>query len=319
MNDDILYIDYLESYEEIIRRRKIPKIIKKIIYKIFNFLGFIKIEKNYLILSSTYEDVNNKTITNILKAAQKLNFKNVALAEGLQSNLALNKELLNSNFDILDGTKIYKFLTYEIINKIAYIQNIKIQSMEITFLTNNNSDINMESIKMLAQKCKVVNVLTERIDLFTDLEKQLYDDQGIIINVSRNKRKTCMYSDIILNLDFENKTLEQCRIREKTIIVQFTKAKFENKTGVTITSYKLNIPDKYSASKKMLKHFSNEILYEGLFYHKLSYKNVRKLLKKDNISIKYFIGNNGKISFREIKENHFKNNRKMLKVLDKFD
>ncbi len=313
MNENILYVDYLESYKEVIKV-KFPNILKKIIYKIFNFFGVAKIDNNYLVLMSTCEDINDKMLAKVCKTAQQLKLKNIALADKLKNNSLIQEKLLKCDFIFLDGTKIYKFLTYEIVNKIAYIQNLRMQSMEITFLTNNNSDVNLENIKLLAQRCKIINILTEKVELFSSLEKQLYEENGIIINVSSNKRKTCMYSDIILNVDFDNKILEKCKLREKTIIVQFTKSKFENKTGVTITSYKLNIPEKYCKNKELVKHFSNEIIYESYFYYKLSFKNVRKILKKDNISVKHFIGNNGKISFKEIKENHFK---KSAKILDK--
>ena len=90
-------------------------------------------------------------------------------------------------------------------------------------------------------------------------------------------------------------------MNNRAVLVQLDKEKFVRNDGVTIRFVKLNIPYKYGEIAKVYRHFNEEILYESFLYYKTSYKNVRKILKRDGVDIRYFIGNNGKIEFNEFR------------------
>ncbi len=306
MNRDIIYIDCLNSYLDILKIDKF-KFLKKIIYKICNWLGIVISTENYFKLVCLEKDkINSRMINNLFLKIRTISSKNIVLADQLLQNKEFVKILESKNYNILNGTWLYKFLTYNIVEKIAYIQNTKIENMEITVLTNEDSDINIENIKLLALKCKVLNILTDESKKFEILEKFLFDEYGIIINVSTNKRKTALHSNVILNFDFSIDKIKQCDFRKKTVVVQFTKENYENANGVVIVFYKIKLPTKYSKLLVGYNNFSEETMYESFLYHKLSFKNLRKILYEDNIQIKYFIGNSGKIQFTEIKENLYK-------------
>ena len=301
LNENIIYVDYLESYLDI-ANDKIPKIIRKILYKILNKIGRVNQDKNLVkMICQENDNINKKMINNLIEKIKKLNLKNIVLPEILNNNSQFISILKEDGYNILDGRWLYKFLAYDIVEKIAYVKNVKISDMEITILSNADSDINIEIIKELAQKCKILNIVTDKINMFQAVENFLFDEYGINITVSRNKQKTCLHSDLVLNLDFKNNLLKKCKLKKKSILVQFTKEKFENKNGATIVFYKMNMPVKYSRNIENNGHFSEEILYESFLYYKTSYINIRKILEKDNFEIRYFIGNNGKIPFQELK------------------
>ena len=133
------------------------------------------------------------------------------------------------------------------------------------------------------------------------------NEYGILINVSSNKNKSLLHSDVIFNFDFDNNKLKTCNLRGKSILVQVNKEKFMRKNGITICSCKLNLPRRYFKFFDRYKNFDEEILYESVLYSKISFENIRKIIKKDNIGIRYFIGNNGKIDFNEIHKKHLTN------------
>lgn len=308
MNDNVIYIDYLDSYLGI-TNGKCPKWIRKIIYKFLNYIGFIRVRENYAQLTCMESDVlNERMMKNFLNKLSALNSKNLVLADILLDNKVFVDILKRNGYGILNGKWLYKFLSLDIVYKIAYIQNLDLQKMEITVLSNDDSDINIEVIKVLAQKCKILNILTENIDKFEVLERFLFDEYGTIINLSSNKSKTCLYSDLVLNFDFNIQALQKCIFRKNTVLVQLTKEKFENREGVTIVFCKLDIPFRCFEILENTSHFNEEVLYESSIYHKLSFENGRKILLKDKIGIRYFYGNNGKIDFREIKNCCLKNN-----------
>lgn len=302
-NKSVIYIDYLDSCEKILSN-KFPRWIKVIVYKFLNYFGCVKSNENKIELYCLSEDkINQKMINNLKKELLLINSRSIVLSNLLLQNTIIVTILRNLGYNILSGKWLYKFLCYDIVQKIAYIRNKKISDLEITILSNENSDINIENIKLLAQECKILNVITKNLDNFKHVENLLFEQYGNIINVSTNTLKACKYSDIILNFDFSIDEIKKCNFKKGNILVQFNKEKFENRYGTTIVFYKLNLPVKYSKLFKENKNYNQEIFYESLLYYKTSFKNLRKILKKDGISIKYFEGCNGKLPFNQIKNN----------------
>ena len=87
-----------------------------------------------------------------------------------------------------------------------------------------------------------------------------------------------------------------------SIMLEITKEKFDNRNGLVITNYKFDILKRYLSFWTKMKHFELEILYESLLYYNTSFSGVRKILKRDNVKIKYLEGLHGKLNFREIKK-----------------
>ena len=133
-----------------------------------------------------------------------------------------------------------------------------------------------QNVVEFAKECKILNIITDDVLAFRVLEKKMLDEYGIIINVSTNKEKSCVRSDLIFNFDFNQKDLKKCKMNNKAVLVQLDKEKFIRNEGVTIRFVKLKIPYKYGEIAKVYRHFNEEILYESFLYYKTSYKNVGK-------------------------------------------
>ena len=318
-NKNIIYIDYLDSYLNMINDR-FPKIIRKLIYLIFNYLGIVIKKRNTLILACVENDtINNKMLTRLANKIMESGIKTIVCSELLMLNSQFIQFLKNKNYNILNGQWLVQYMLIDIIKKISYTQNKKLSEYEITILSNSNSEVISESITEIAEKCKILNIVTKDTNKFTHLEKLLEKWYGVIINVSTNMAKTIKHSDIAINIDFSNEELKECYIPENCILVQTNEKKYERKKGITICKYSLNYPIKYAKFFSDKDKFDEKILYESLYYQPISYKNFREVFKKDNLSIKSFTGINGKIRFSEIAQMHVnKNNNKINhKELDK--
>lgn len=302
-NKTIIYIDYLDSYLDVLNRR-FPAFIRKLVYMFLHFWGYVKADGNkFKLYCVEMDEIYPRMINNLKKKLLTMTgFEEVVLPDLLLGNSQFVKLLENNGYKILRGKWLYKFLCYDIVEKIACIQNRDIGKIEVSVLCNEDSEINIENIKLLAQKCKIVNVITKNPKAFRVVERYLYDEFGSIINVSTNLSKSCQYSDIILNFDFNVNDLKKCKTKKPVVLVQFTKEKFENKNGVTVVFYKLNFPRKYLNMFEDYIGYNEEILYESLLYYKTSFENVREILRRDNVSIRYFQGCNGKLQFSEIKK-----------------
>lgn len=165
-------------------------------------------------------------------------------------------------------------------------------------LINDFNKINTEIIIEIAKNIKTLNIVTNHIDRCKKIEEYLYNEFGIMINISNNKRKSLLNSEIILNIDFPEELINKYRIYEKSIIINISeKIKLISKrfNGININYYKINIPEKYK-----IYNFKDEIIYESIIFKIYKLEDIMKKIKKDKIKIKKLIGNNGVISEKEI-------------------
>lgn len=300
-NTNIVYVDYIDSYLDILNS-SFPKSFRRIVYNILNYFGYVKVSENYLVLMSVEDgNINKRMINNLIKKLKFANVKNIVLAENFMKNSEVFREL-KKEFNILDGRWLYKFLILDIIEKISFIQNKKMDEYEITILCNNPTDIDFENINMLSKKCKILNILTiKNIEKFAYIERKLYEEYGFLLNISTNIEKVCLYSDIIVNIDFSKKDLESCFFKDKSILVQCTKERFEKNFKAVITFYRLNFKKTYISFFYKMKHFEEEILYESLLYYGISLDGMRKFFERDDVKIRSFDGLHGKINFKEFR------------------
>ncbi len=76
-----------------------------------------------------------------------------------------------------------------------------------------------EHIKKIIREYKSVNIVTNDIGKFKKIEEQILEKEGIAINVTSNKKKGLMRSQIILNVDFPTNLINQCNIPDNAVII----------------------------------------------------------------------------------------------------
>ncbi len=262
--------------------------------KIDKIFKIIKINDNKIILP-----INEETVS--AKYQKKLAIKtNEILTKTNSNKIVVSNQIkkydeyinfLNScNIDIADGKWLYKIAILDILDYIVNNKNIKKEELEIAITTNYISDIEIENIKRIAFEYKRVNVITNHIEKLKKIEQNLYEEHGIMITVSNNKKKSLRKSEIIVNFDFPKELLNKYNIYEEAIIInvegnmKITKKRFN---GLVINDFEIE-------PKESSKYSAKEI-YESKFFKKQNFKYVREKMAKDNIKISELIGNNGKI------------------------
>lgn len=119
-----------------------------------------------------------------------------------------------------------------------------------------------------------------------------------MLNISNNRKKSLLKSQIIINMDFPEELINKYKIFDNAIIININdKINLQSKrfNGINVNYYKINLPKEYK-----LDEFKDEIVYESLIYTKNNYKEISKKIMQDNIKIIGLIGNNGNISKNEI-------------------
>lgn len=297
---NICYISEMHETCDFVKRIVIK------IKKIFNIVEFSEDNGKTTITLPLFKSnkIRNKKIIKIAKRINKKlydnNIENVVLSNYLEGNEILKQKLYCQNINILDGRYLFYLLIPEIIEYILKRQKVKLQNGEVTLLINDFTQNNAKIITYIAQNVKRVNIVTNHSNKFKKIEDYLYNELGVILNITNNKNKSLSNANFIINIDFPEEIINKYEINNNAIIVNiFNEIKIRAKkfNGININYYKACIPKEYQ-----IDGFQNNLIYESSIY-KYSYENARKDIIASKIRIKKLVGINGDISENEFCKN----------------
>lgn len=281
--------DYMEGFGE---NTKLPNWIKKTIFKAKAISGKFFIRKipngELIVLPSTSQNVK-KHLLNFLKI---YSIKTVCISKELEENNFFE----TSNLNILNGKWLYRYLILNYVKYIASQQEKKAQELEVSFLINQITELDLENIEETAKIVKCVNIVTNSINRIKHLAEKLYKENGIILNITQNYKKSLTKSSIIINIDFQEEEINKFVIPRRATIINIGKKvniNYKGFDGINILDYNVSIPNKYLSQELDLNSFRKEILYESYLYKNTSPKNILKEIKKDNVCIESLVGQKG--------------------------
>jgi len=252
---------------------------------------------------------NNDTFNTTKNLSTNRIINTVAISKNLNKlqNIETFKNLFYAkNYNILTGKWLFRHLSFEILQYLSKETNKPINEMEVSILTNSNSEIIKENIKLLAQNVKNLNIVTVNLEFYKSLAQELYNSFGISIRISNNKKKILVHSDIIFNFDYQEVLLNKFTLPLNGIIINYNnKIKIYNKlfNGLAIHSYTIDTHKDLIENFKsdyLLNSFDLEVLYESLYFNEISFTNMLYHFIEDKLIITSLLGNNGKISKKEI-------------------
>lgn len=293
----MLYITKINKMEDFLSEKesKFPNIIKKVIY-----FFRVKIKKIYI------KNIENNQIVYIadnsnLKLIKYLKEKNIRMV-CLSSTLNDDKDFINllstNKIERLNRRWLFKYLSIKIAEYVLKEQGRRIEDEEIAILTNSTEDVIINTIIEIAKKAKAVHIITNEMSKFMNIEEKLYDEYGIMINISNNYRKSLYKMKTVLNFNFCEEELNKYEFDKYSVIINFLKktAIFsKNFEGINIQDYQIFMPKGYIQYLKYFEDFDQTTLYESYIYRKNSYKEIMKIIEEDNVRICTLVGNNGNI------------------------
>lgn len=171
-----------------------------------------------------YSDLSKLKLKNKIKIAKKV--KRICVKENVDKimpniELKKNREFINllhsNNINITNDRWLFKMLTDEVMYKIIPIN--KRHETEIWITVNDIDIVTQNIIYKFAKEIKRVNIITNHIRKFKKIEEKLYEEDGIMITVTNNRRKSLLKAGIILNIDFPKEVLNQFAIYDQAIII----------------------------------------------------------------------------------------------------
>lgn len=263
-------------------------------------LNLIRIQDNTIILPITKE-TGNKKIEKLAQKTRKViqkysNSKKIVLSKEMYNEQIYLNYLNTYGLEIQDGRWLFEILLPDTIEYI--INKKKIEKTNISIMINDLTEIELENIKTLARKYKSINIVTNHIEKFKKLQKQLQEEYGIIITITNNKKKSLMKSQIILNIDFPNELINKYNIQDEAIIVNLkAKIKINSKrfNGLNISNYEIDFREDKKNNKALSSKYNLRDLYESELYRKQRISEIRRKIKNDKVCIKRLILNNGEL------------------------
>lgn len=302
----MIYINLSENLEGAMpdEIKKLPKVFKNIFYKIRKKLGVLYIRNYEDKVLITISSTNSNTLKRLEKYMKVKCVKRVCLSNTLLKNENFMNFINGQDVNILNGDWLFDFVITDLIDYIIENKNEKIETQEISILTTQVNEVLIDTIKKLAEKVKILNIITTREGKFKRVEQELYEQKGILLNINNNYKKSLLKSDIILNFDFNEEEFNKYNLPKKACIihkpnnVKIISKGFE---GINITDYGISLPRKYIKYLINFKDFDNILLYESFIYKKTNIQNIYKEIKDDELYISFLVGKNGKIRKSEFK------------------
>lgn len=269
---------------------KIDK-LSKFNYIIRNLLKKIKVEGNCYYIPSNSEKIL-KTVREKLKN------------DGI--DYIIQEENIDCGYEELCGKHILKYMIPEVIEYCFEKLGRETKNEEIYICAEQFNKENINIIEELCNKVKVVNIVTNHLRQYQELEKRL-ERKEIYITVSSNKRKALKRAELIVNLDFNNtkgfninrnciiiNTYEQFNIGNEFDGILIQKATANTKKIMRIFSEMINM--------SKIKLIEAEIIKQG------DYLKTREFIKNSKLEISEIFGKRNKINLEEF--NNIK--RKMM-------
>lgn len=262
-------------------------------------LNLIRVKENTIILPINEKMTEKKIEKLAMKTYKKItkisNSKKIVLSKEMKEEEKYINYLNTYGMEISEGRWLFEILLTDIVKYITEKQ--KIEKANISILINDLTDIEFNNIKILAQKYNMINIVTNHIEKFRKLENQL-KEEGIIITITNNKKKSLMKSNIIVNVDFPKELLNKYSLNENACIINLKKiVKITQKrfNGLTINDYEIVFRNDVCNEKFFNGKYEIKDLYEVGMYKKSPFIELREKIKKDGVEINKLFLNNGEL------------------------
>lgn len=271
----------------------------KILFKWFNI---IQLEGDKIILPIDTKNMDSKKAERLAHKTEKIfkktRSKKIVISKKIQEQEVYMNRLYTLDLEIIKGRWLFEVLSCKVLDYILEKKEMKKEETKITILVNDLSENMLANLRQIAKEYKIVNIITNHREKFKKLEKQILDEDGIMITVGNNKRKGLSQSELILNVDFPTELVNCYTIYENAIIVNLRgNVKIEKKrfNGITINDYEISVDkDEDFDYDKKTKYRACEI-YEAQINKRQPFEEIMKQMEKDKVKIIQLVGMKTKI------------------------
>ncbi len=190
---------------------------------LFQRIKKITRENNRIIINKKIVNLGLKNKALIIKRIKKIlereNVRQVVIEKKLKEDEQFVKLIYSNNLNLCSQKWILKRCTDKIVDLI--LKEKKKEESEIWICVNEVDSLVEEYIYKFAKEFRRINIITNHISKFKKIEEKLYNEEGILINVTNNRRKSLSKAEIIINVDFTKEIINEFNIYEKSTIINW--------------------------------------------------------------------------------------------------
>ena len=289
--------DYLTE-----RESRLPGKIRSIWWNIKAKMGILVKKKVNEKIVYVIPKINKKFIKKVDKILRLSGDKQICISDELYYREEFMNLIKKNDLNIIDGSWIRRYILIDILNYIKSCSNEAFSEKEIAFFIDSDYELVVEYIKILAPKFKLVTIVTNNIRKFSKIEERFLSQYGINLNIVNNYRKSLIKTNIIVNIDFEEKEMKKYTIYNRAIFInlynkyEISSRKFE---GVNITNLQISMPDKYLDYVELFYNFNYLNVYESCIKKRTSIKNIFNEIEKDKFEIIWLENEKGMLQKKE--------------------
>lgn len=266
------------------------------IFKIFNV---IQLREDKIILPIGAEKIASRKAFKLAKKTKKILDKTISKRIVISQKIQKQEEYVNLLhsycLEIAEGRWLFEVLSDKVLDYILGKKEMKKEETQISILVNDVTENMLANIRNIAKEYKRVNIVTNHIQKFRKIEKQILEQDGIMITVGNNKRKGLAKSKLILNVDFPSELMNQYNIYENAMIVNLRgNVKIEKKrfNGICINDYDIEFQDREEFDYDKNTKYKTSEIYEAQINKKQPFQEIMKQVEKDRVRIVQLVGMN---------------------------
>lgn len=265
-------------------------------YKIFNI---IEMQQDKIILPIDEQEISEKKSQKLAKKTKKIMekaiSKKIVLSKKIQKQEIYKNLLYTYNLEIIEGKWIKEVLCCKELEFLLKHNKLKKEDTSISILINDITENMLSNIRIMAKEYKSISIITNHIEKFKKIEKQILEEDGVMITVGNNKKKGLAKAKIILNVDFPSELINKYQICEKAIIINIKEnAKVAKKrfNGIIIQDYEIIWDETQEFDYEKQEKYKSCERYEAKINKKQPFKEIQKQIKKDKVQIFKLVGIN---------------------------
>lgn len=268
--------------------------------KILKFFNSIRLKDNEIILPIQKEELTDKQAEKLATKTYKIiktsNCKKIVVSKEIKKQDQYLNYLYSQGLDIVDGKWLFQILSNMSLEYICKKNNLLKSEISISILANQVTENVIYFLKKIVKEYKRINIVTNNINLFKNLETQIMEQYGVMIVVTNNKRKSLSKSQLIVNFDFPTELINKYNVYEDSIILNLqddVKIKSKRFNGICINDYEIVVLNGQDFDYTKVEKFYCKDLYECNLYKKQPIDEIVRKINSDGVRIEKLYTNRG--------------------------
>lgn len=242
----------------------------------------------------------NRYAKKVIGILNKNRVKDVVLNKNLLNNRIFCENMVNAKKQIITGERMYKAIILRVLKDLSFQMKLDLYKLKVVLLINEYGVENVDLIRIVSKEVKSLTIVTNDKSKFKTLEKELFENDGIILKVTEKSEANLKDSNIVINIDFQSYDMNRIKINNNSLIICGFAKEYEikkNFDGIIIR--KIDVIDPENANSNL----DDLSLCEAKIYSYLrKLKQNDRAFEREGFKVNGYYGENGRLTLQDFKK-----------------